>query len=189
MATTTKAMTAEELLRLPDDGQRHELIAGELRTMTPTGDEHGGIVAILTEALRAYVRPRQLGLVRTGEPGFLLARNPDTVRAPDVAFVSRERAQSAGKVTGYRHGAPDLAIEIVSPSDLYIELEDKVALWLDHGARMVIVVSPRQQTVAVYRSRTRVRILTTADTLDGEEVVPGWTIPVAAIFEDELAGG
>ena len=187
MTATPKLMTADELLRLPDDGQRHELIAGELRTMSPTGEEHGGIVANLTASLVPYVRAHRLGRVVTGEPGFQLAAAPDTVRAPDVAFIRRERAQATGKLTGFRPGAPDLAIEVISPSDLYTDVEDKVAMWFQYGAHMVIVVNPRHQTVTVYRSPTQMHRLTAADTLTGEDVVPGWTMPVHEIFVDDLA--
>ncbi len=178
MATTQKLMTAEELARLPDDGRRHELIAGELRTMVPSGAEHGEIALGFGADLRQYVRAHRLGRVFGAETGFLLSTNPDTVRAPDVAFVSRERAEAVGRVTGYWPGAPDLAIEVVSPNDLYTEVEEKVATWLEHGTRMVIVLNPRRRTVAIHRSSTQVRHLTVADTLDGEDVVPGWTLPV-----------
>jgi Uma2 family endonuclease len=184
MATTRKLMTADELWRLPDDGQRHELIAGELRTMSPTGDEHGTIVANLTGSLQPYVRAHRLGKITAGEPGFLLATNPDTVRAPDVAFIRR---RAGGKVTGYRPGAPDLAIEVISPHDLQTEIEQKAFMWLAHGTQMVLVVDPRQQTVAVYRSPTEVQRLTAADRLDGGDIVPGWTMPVAEIFADDTA--
>ncbi len=182
---TTKLMTAEELLALPDDGQRHELIDGELRTMAPTGDEHGGIVAALTGSLHPHVRAHGLGRVRAGEPGFRLRRDPDTVRAPDVAFIGLERVRGARKVAGYREGAPDLAVEVISPDDLYTEVDAKVAMWFEYGAQMVIVINPCRRVVSVYRSPTQVRILTEADVLDGEDVVPGWTMPVADIFENE----
>ncbi len=185
MATTQKLMTAEELLRLPDDGQRHELIAGELRTMAPTGEEHGGLTATFTTSLNGHVVAHKLGRVLTGEPGFLLTTNPDTVRAPDVAFISRERILATGTFTGYRPGAPDLAIEVISPNDLYTEVEEKVATWLAHGARMVIVANPRHRTVAVHRSRTEVRHLTIDDVIDGEDVVPGWTLPVRDLFDTD----
>jgi Uma2 family endonuclease len=88
-------------------------------------------------------------------------------------------------VGGYRVGAPDLVVEVISPHDLYTEVEEKVAEWLSHDARMVVVINPRRRTVAVYRAPTVVRILTEADTLDGEDVVPGWRMPVAAMFEDD----
>jgi Uma2 family endonuclease len=117
------------------------------------------------------------------ETGFLLETDPDTVRAPDGAFVSRERAQTVGRVTGYWPGAPDLAIEVISPNDLYTEVEEKVAIWLAHGTRMVIVVNPRRRTIAVHRSPTEVRHLTADAVLDGEDVVPGWSVPVKDLFD------
>jgi hypothetical protein len=91
---------------------------------------------------------------------------------------------SSGPVRGYRRGAPDLAVEVASPSDRYTEVEEKVALWFRHGARMVVEINPRRSTVAAYRSPTQVRLLTIGDVLDGEEVVPGWLLPVVEIFED-----
>jgi len=182
MALTQKPMTAEELSRLPGDGQRHELVAGELRTMPPSGEEHGTIAARFTVGLGHYVETHGLGRVVAAETGFRLTSSPDTVRAADVAFISRERAARAAPVPGYRPGAPDLAVEVISPGDLYTEVDEKVATWLEHGTRMVIVVNPRRRTVAVHRSPTQVRHLTEADTLDGEDVVPGWAIPVRDLF-------
>jgi len=182
MATTQRLMTAEELLRLPDDGQRHELIAGEMRAMAPSGFEHGRRTARFATSLGPYVLAHGLGEVLAAETGFLLSRDPDTVRAPDVAFVGRERADAVGEVTGYWPGAPDLAVEVISPSDLYTEVEDKVAEWLAHGTRMVLVVNPRRRTVAVHRPGAPVRQLTSDDTIDGEDVVPGWTLPVRELF-------
>lgn len=187
MATTPTLMTADELLRLPDDGLRRELIAGEVKTVAPTGAEHGIYVSVLDGSLGAYVRANRLGRVLTGEPGFLLTVDPDTVRAPDIAFIRRERLQAAGLPTGFWSGAPDLAIEVISPTDLYTEVEAKVAQWLEHGARLVIVVNPRQRRVAIHRSPAEVRYLTADDaTLDGDEVVPGWRLPLRDLFASDL---
>lgn len=186
MATTSKPMTAEELLHLPDDGQRHELIAGELRTMTPAGSEHGWIAASVATSLSVHVHAQRLGRVFAAETGFKLTESPDTVRAPDAAFVRRERVEALGRVTGYWPGAPDLAVEIISPDDLYTEVEEKVSTWLAHGTRMVVVVNPRRQTVAVHRSATEVRHLTIDDIIDGEAVVPGWRLPVRELFADDM---
>ena len=182
MAPTRTLMTADELLRLPDDGQRHELVAGELHSMPPSGAEHGGIAALLTADLTHYARAHDLGRVFAAETGFLLTTNPDTVRAPDVAFVRRERVQKVGGVTRYWPGVPDLAVEVISPNDLYTEVEEKVATWLAYGARVVIVVNPRHRTVAVHRSPTDVRHLTVGDTIDAEDLLPGWTVPVRQLF-------
>ena len=184
MAVGPKLMTADELLRLPDDGLRHELVRGELRTMAPVGSEHGGVTAILVSSLGPHVLTHQLGRVLTGEPGFRLTVNPDTVRAPDVAFVRPERLAELGRVRGYFPGAPDLVVEVISPNDLYTEVEDKVAEWLEHGARLVFVVNPRRRTVAVHRPDRPLRVLTIDDTLDGEDVVPGWKLPLRELFAE-----
>ncbi|MDP8923370.1 MAG: Uma2 family endonuclease [Chloroflexota bacterium] len=188
MAIQPKLMTADELLRLPRDGKRHELVRGELRTMPPAGFEHGKWTSILDRSLGNFVAAHGLGEVVTGEVGFRLATDPDTVRAPDVAFVRRERLQAAGRVTGFWPGAPDLAVEVISPHDLYTEVEDKVAEWLEHGARLVCVVNPRRRTVAVHLPDRPLQILTIDDTLDGEDVVPGWTLPLRELFGEATAG-
>ena len=115
MAITPKLMTADELFDLPDDGMRHELVRGELRTMPPTGLGHGEEESILDGSLGPYVRSRKLGRVFVGEPGFILAVNPDTVRAPDVAFMTHERLAPTGVPTGYFRGVPDLARDTLVP--------------------------------------------------------------------------
>jgi len=183
MATGNKLMTADELLRLPDDGMRHELIAGELRTMAPAGSEHGWIAMNFGTPLTQYVRAHGLGRVYAAETGFRLTTEPDTVRAPDVAFVRQERVLAAGRVSGYWPGAPDLAVEVISPNDTYTEVEEKVAVWLEHGARLVFVVDPRRRTVAVHCPGRPRQLLTENDVIDGGDVVPGWTLPVRDLFE------
>jgi Uma2 family endonuclease len=183
MATTAKVMTAEELLELPDDGQRYELIAGALLAMPPTGEEHGGIGTTVIISLGTYVRANHLGIVLNGETGYLLSSNPDTVRAADVSFVRQERVATEGWLRGYRRGAPDLVVEIISPSDRYADVEEKVVEWFDGGAQMVVVINPRRRSVTIYRSPIEARVLTIGDVLDGQNVVPGWRMPVAEIFE------
>lgn len=181
-ATETKLMTADELFALPDDGCRYELIAGELHRMSPAGDEHGRVGMELAIPLGYHVKQHKLGKLYLAETGFLIQTNPDTVRAPDIAFVRMERIQQTPKVKSYRVGAPDLAIEITSPGDTVREVEDKVTEWLGAGASMVWIVSPKLKTVTVYRSLTDIVTLTEKDTLDGGEVVPGFQLPVADIF-------
>ena len=180
--TTSAKMTAEELLRMPDDGFRYELVRGELVKMPPAGEEDGYLAMEVGSRLAQYVREHRLGRVYAAETGFRLASNPDTMRAPDVAFVNQRRIEEVGPVRGYRPGAPDLAVEVISPSDTYTEVGDKVLYWLDAGTLMVIVVNPRRQTVTVYRSRTDIVILTKDEELDGKDVVPGWTLRVADLF-------
>ena len=181
MAATTKLMTAEELLAMPDDGFRYELVRGELIRMPPAGFYHGVTGNRLNLSLSNYVYENQLGEVCMAETGFLLERSPDHVLAPDAAFVRQERVKLAGEFEGYFPGPPDLAIEIISPSDRYTEVADKVAEWLAAGVRMVVVVNPRNRTVQAHTPEG-VTKLTEADTLDGGDVVPGWRLPVADIF-------
>jgi Uma2 family endonuclease len=174
MDVNVRRTTAEELFRLRDDGLRHELVAGELRTLAPSGGEHGWVTSDFHESLSVHVRAQQLGRVFAAETGFLLATNPDTVRAPDVAFVRRERVLAVGRRPGYWPGAPDLAVEVISPNDRPREVAEKVATWLRYGTLMVVAVDPRRRTVAVHRLGQPVRVLGEADTLDGDDVVPGW---------------
>lgn len=185
MAVNQRLMTADELIRLPRDHARHELVRGELRTMPPAGWGHGDETSVLDGSLGMYVRANRLGRVLTGEPGFLLTTNPDTVRAPDVAFIRRERIPSGLSRRGYFPGPPDLAVEVISPNDLYTEVDEKVAEWLEHGTRLVFVVNPRRRTVAVHRPGQRVQILGIDDALDGEDVVPGWKLPLRELFDRE----
>ena len=174
-------MTAEELLAMPDDGYRYELVRGELRKMAPAGHVHGREGNRVNVSLSNHVYENDLGETYLAETGFVLARSPDHVRAPDVAFVRRERVEEVGDAEGYFPGAPNLAVEVISPNDRYTQVEEKVADWLNHGALMVIVVNPRNRTVQVHTSNG-VTELTEADTLDGGDVVPGWSMPVADIF-------
>lgn len=182
MATQIQTITADELLRMPRGRVRRELIRGELREMTPAGHNHGRIAVNAGGRLAQHVRENDLGAVYAAETGFKIESDPDTVRAPDASFVRRERADAARGVEGYFPGAPDLAIEVISPDDRYTEVEAKVFDWLDAGTRMVIVINPRKHTVSVYRSRSDIMVLTEDDTLDGADVVPGWRVPVREIF-------
>ena len=117
------------------------------------------------------------------ETGFRIARDPDTVRAPDVSFVQQEVIEKLGEPDeAYWPGAPDLVVEVISPGDIYTEVEEKISDWLEAGTRMVIVINPRKRMVKVYRSLNEVRLLTENDTLDGEDVVPGWQMAVKDLF-------
>jgi Uma2 family endonuclease len=180
--TTVETITSDELLQRPDDGFRYELVRGELVKMAPAGSEHGKLAMRVGWRLAQHVESQNLGNVFAAETGFILASSPDTVRAPDVAFVRQERVAEAGDVRGFWPGAPDLAVEIVSPGDTYTEVEDKVLDWLDAGTLMVVVVNLRQRTVTLYRSRTDIVILTQNDILDCKDVVPSWSLPIQELF-------
>ncbi len=181
-ATLTKPMTADELLVMPDDGWRYELVKGELIRMAPAGFDHGVVAMNIGAALHNYVKRRNLGAVYAAETGFILTRDPDTVRAPDAAFNRKDKVESVGRGRGYWEGAPDLAVEVISPGDTVNEVEEKVAEWLEAGTAVVWVVSPKLHTVTVYRSLTDIVTLTEKDNLDGGDVVPGFQIQVSEIF-------
>ena len=182
MSTTLQTFTAEELFRMPEDGFRYELVEGELRKMSPSGSEHAAIIGRLTVRLGQHVEANNLGLYFGAEAGFKIASDPDTVRAPDLAFVSRERVPESGIPKNFWPGAPDLAVEVVSPGDTFNEVEEKVEQWLAAGTREVWIVNPRKRSVSVYRSMTDVTRLSESDELDGGEVVPGFRCKVSEIF-------
>jgi Uma2 family endonuclease len=174
--------TADELLLMPRDGMRRELVDGELQEMSPAEFDHGRVAANVAFELATHVRAAMLGTVVAAETGFKLATNPDTVLAPDAAFVSHERASGIEYRRGYWPGAPDLAVEVVSPGDRAREVEAKAFAWLDAGTRMVIVLHPRNRTATVYCGRDDATVLGENDTLDGGDVVPGWRVPIHALF-------
>ena len=175
-------MTAAQLLDMPDDGYRHELVRGELRTMSPAGNVHGMVANVCAWSLTNHVMGNDLGIVYAAETGFLLASDPDTVRAPDAAFTRWERIDEVGEVEGFWPGAPDLVVEVVSPNDRYSEVNEKASDWLCAGARMVVVVDYRRREVVVHYSPSDRVVLTEGDVLDGDVVVPGWVIPVSKLF-------
>ncbi len=182
MDVVRRHVTAEELLRMPDDGFRYEIVGGELRKMTPAGNVHGRVAMNFGTSLNNHVKAYDLGVVYAAETGFKLAGDPDTVRAPDVAFVGRERLEALGEVEGFWPGAPDLAVEVTSPGDSYVEVEEKVFGWLEAGTKMVVAVNPRKHSATVYRSLTDIIVLTDSDVLDGGDIVPGLQLAIREIF-------
>ena len=182
MATTSQPFTAEELFRMPDDGFRYELVKGELKIMTPAGSKHGMIVINLTLPIAAYVKANQLGIVLGAETGFRLATDPDTVRAPDIAFVAKDRIPPTGVPETFWTGPPDLAVEVLSPGDTLYDVEEKVVDWLSAGTRMVWLVNPKQHTIHVYRPQVATVTLNEKDQLEGQDVLPGFRCLVAEIF-------
>jgi Uma2 family endonuclease len=180
MAIQDRLMTADELSSLPDDHMRHELVRGELRTMSPPNEEHTWLSAKLVISLGGHVVAHGLGRVYT-DLGCKLESAPDTVRAPDVAFIRQARI-SATPQPAYWPGAPDLVVEVISPNDRYSEVDEKVDLWLAHGAQMVLVLNPRWRTVLVHRPGQPPRLLAEGETLDGADVVPGWRLAIRDIF-------
>jgi Uma2 family endonuclease len=182
MTTTLQRSTASELFEMPDDGFRYELVKGELRQMSPSGWKHGMVVVNITLLLGQYVKTNRLGVCFGAETGFKIESDPDTVRAPDLGFISRERIPDGGVSKSFWPGPPDLAVEVVSPGDTRREVNEKVADWLEAGAQAVWVINPKQRGVTVYRSMTDVTRLSEEDELDGGDVVPGFHCKVSEIF-------
>lgn len=176
-------MTADDLWRMPRDGRRHELIRGELRSMAPAGADHGDVTNNFAFLLTAHVRAGALGRVFAAETGFRLARNPDTVVGADVAFVRADRIPAGGVPKGFWEGAPDLAVETVSPSDTLEEVEEKVDAYLAAGARAVLVLNPRRKTITSHRSGNNPVVQHIGETLNLDDVVPGFSCAVATVFE------
>ncbi len=175
-------MTAEELMKLSPEASRGELIAGEFISMSPAGFKHGQIAATILIIMGQFVRQAKNGKVYAAETGFILKRNPDTVRAPDVAFVTSERADQQEQETGFFNGAPNLAVEVISPSETMEDIEGKLFDYLDAGTQVVWLVFPRTQSITVYRSLKDIRIYTVENTIDCEELLPGFAVAVKEIF-------
>jgi Uma2 family endonuclease len=182
MTTTKPLITADFLLRTPDLG-RCELVCGELIEMTPAGYQHGRIIDKIHTPLSTFVSRSGLGHVVGAETGFYIAHDPDTVRAPDVAFVAAERLPSP-EPKGFFPGPPDLAVEVVSPDDRDSQVTAKVQNWLEAGCRVVWLVDPRRQTVQVFQTRSEARVFGVSDTLSGEPLLPGFSLAVAEIFKN-----
>ena len=177
-----RPMTADELFKLPKDEARGELIQGVFYPAMPTGGRHGEIEARLARRLGNIVEPLGLGTVMTGDPGIVLERGPDTVRAPDVAYFTPERLPPETDITRFLDAVPDLAVEIVSPSNRPSEIREKAEMWTSFGARLVWVVWPETMTVDVYRPEESVVTLGAEDTLTGEDVLPEFSCPVREVF-------
>jgi Uma2 family endonuclease len=174
-------MTAEQLLEVNIPGKQVELVRGRLVVKEPPGYRHGDITARLAFELMQYVRAQDLGQVLVGDPGFTLARNPDTVRGPDIAFVQRARVPDP-LPAAFAEFAPDLAVEVRSPHDRPGETLAKIADWLDAGTRVVWVIDPARRQARVYRHDGTEAVLSETDALRGEDVLPGFSCAIAAIL-------
>jgi Uma2 family endonuclease len=184
--TAIPVRTADELLRMPDDGMRHELVRGELRTMTPPGFEHGRVAATVGRLLGEHVHQTAGGVTVAAETGFVLAsgggRDTDTVRAPDAAFIRKERVEAVGDTEKYWPEAPSLAVEILSPNDSFHEVQEKALEWLAAGTVAVLVLDPDKRTATVYRGQGDAHVYGAEDTLDLSDAVPGFSVTVAELF-------
>ena len=177
-----KLLTADDLLRLYSEGIRGELIQGVLHETMAPGEEHGEIVMNLGIILGGFVKPRRLGRLVASDVGVRLEQDPDTVREPDLAFISAEKRPLGVRNTGYIEVAPDLVVEIVSPSNRPADVVEKARTWLSYNAGLVWVVYPDTRTVGVHRTDAPEVMLGEDDTLDGGSALPGFSCSVRDIF-------
>ncbi|HZQ09770.1 MAG TPA: Uma2 family endonuclease [Anaerolineae bacterium] len=181
-STTTQLITGEELLARGDIG-RCELVEGKIVMLSPTGNRHARIESRFDRTLGAYGESHGLGIALVGELGIYTHRNPDSVRAPDFAFVSKERAARV-KSDGYLEIAPDLVLEVMSPDDRWTNVMKKLGEYLEIGVRVVLIAEPDNQRVSAYRSLTDVQIFNVNDVLTVEDVLPGFSVPISTLFEE-----
>jgi Uma2 family endonuclease len=179
--STPKTITGEELLAMGDIG-RLELVKGEIIEHRPTGQLHGYIEALITALLFNFVRQNKLGRVISGETGIYTGRNPDTVRGMDVAFISNKNV-SRLEGTGFLDVAPELVVEVMSPSDRWTEIQEKLAEYFNIGVQLVWLVDPQLEQIHVYRSLDDAARLTADNDLTAPEILPGFSVPVSEIFE------
>ena len=179
--STKTLLTGDDLWKIVADGSRYELSRGELVPMTPVGFQHSAIVGRLGKLLSIYVDGKRLGIVGM-EGGFKLKRAPDTLRAPDIHFVSKERLAKEGITEKFADYPPDLAVEVLSPEDTASEIQKKVEEYLAAGVPLVWVVDPANHQVTVYRSLQDIQIFSADQELDGGDVLPGFCLKIAQIF-------
>ena len=184
MATNkTKLLTAEDLLRLSSQGVKGELIRGVLHETVSVGKVHARIAIRIGGEFDRHVRRHRLGQVGGSDGGVLVERAPDTVREPDIYYVSAARLPLDDQSDGYLEVVPELVVEIVSPSDSPTEVDEKIRMWLDLGVSMALVVRPANRTIVIRRPRIPAVTLSGEDTLDGGDVLPGFSLPLREIFD------
>lgn len=181
LITSDKIWTDQELMALPDDGNKYELVDGDL-IVSNSGLEHGYIAAILVSALCNFVIPKKLGVVLDSSTAFTMKTG--NKRSPDVSFLSKDRLQGLKKLPkGFGQGAPDLAVEILSPSNTTAEIHGKIVEYLENGTKLIWVINPEEEYVLVYKSKPSPdRLLSSVDILSGEEILPEFSFPVADLF-------
>ena len=182
MPTAFKVWTDEELMALPQDGHKRELLQGEI-IMSPAGSEHGRISFLIAAAIDRHASQRGLGVVFDSSTGFRLS--PDDLLSPDAAFVGRARLTGMKRLPrGFFPGAPDLAVEVLSPSDTPGHTHEKLTQYFSHGTRLAWVINPAERNALVYRTPEADRLLRVTDALDGEDVLPGFRFPLAELFAE-----
>lgn len=179
---STKLITIDELEHAPALEGRYELIEGELVEMSPAGAPHGETGMTLGVQLWLSVNQQNLGKVYGPDTGFAPFPGQETVRVPDVGFVSHDRLPPPDEQKGFLRLAPDLVVEVISPSDRRSEIAAKVDMWLEAGVLLLWLVDPDARTVSVYHPGQPVRLLHEDDVLGGEDVIPGFSLRVGEIF-------
>ncbi len=178
----THLLTAADLEAMGDEAERYELIRGGLREVEGMGGKHGAIGGDLHTHIGMHVVARDLGAVFISDTRFVIRRNPDSVLAPDFAYIRSDRLPLGDIWDSYVPIAPDLVVEVVSPSSNEADILDKVAIYLAGGVRLIWLVRPKRRTVTVFRPHQPEIILGEGDVLDGDNVLPGFALPVSAIF-------
>jgi Uma2 family endonuclease len=178
-----KVWTDEAFMALPDDGHHYEIVNGELIDMGNSGALHGYVCSTLMILLGGYIRIQNLGAMFDSSTAFKMKNG--NKRSPDISFFAKERLQGMTELpSGFLEGAPDLAVEVLSPGNTVEEIDEKITEYFENGTRLVWVISPTQHYILVYRSAQEPdRLLKSADSLDGEDVIPGFTLPVADLFQ------
>ena len=183
--TNATRLTARQLASLPSDRYHGELVRGVFMVREPTYTRHGEVTANIIFLLRDYIRTHKIGRIYGSDVGFILARNPDTVRAPDVAFVRTERLSANAYQGTFFPGAPDLAVEVLSPSERLGDIREKVADYRNGGTRLMWVVAPALGAVRAYRHDGTTTTFVRSEWIDGEDVLPGFRCAVAQFFDVE----
>ena len=181
--TNSEITSAEQLFQAPSNGNRLELVRGVLFMMSPAGSEHGRIASRILIRLGSYVEANDLGETFAAETGFLIEKDPDTVRAPDAAFVSHKKLNETDQSSAYLPLSPDLVVEVVSPSDSSSDVEAKAEQWLSAGSQIVLVADPRNETLRVYRSKSEIQVLHAGETFASGEVCKDWQLAVNDVFK------
>lgn len=181
--TEKKVWTDEEFMALPKDGHRYEIVNGELIDMGNSGALHGNIAIILSSALFAVVNAQKLGALFDSSTAFKMKNG--NKRSPDISFFAKERLQGMTELpSGFLEGAPDLVVEVLSPGNTVEEMHDKLVEYFQNGTRLAWIIHPSEHYVLVYRSAQEPdRLLKSVDALESEEVIPGFTLPVADLFQ------
>lgn len=181
--TEKKVWTDEEFMALPQDGHRYEIVNGELIDVGNSGALHGYVCSLLLGALVSYSLSEKLGIVFDSSTAFKMKNG--NRRSPDISFFAKERLQGMTELpSGFLEGAPDLVVEVLSPGNTVEEMHDKLVDYFDNGTRLAWMIHPSEHYVLVYRSAQEPdRLLKSVDALEGEEVIAGFSLPVAHLFQ------